>query len=212
MVFLGGHNIDFSGSKKKLLDTMGSRLSTFQFENLQFFMDYEQAFFEGREFQRTVHANDRWQFSDFSLDGMFGIKERQKVFLLIGPYGLMLRISDTYIEFMTPAYNRPDWYSPGNAKAVAEWRKYLKQIITLLGGSEALYITHSYFNKYPAFFRDVNMSFTERIKILKKRHRANKKLFVTIQPSVPAKSGFCPLNKRDRASAADTPFFSHVEI
>jgi hypothetical protein len=89
----------------------------------------------------------------------------------------MLRISDTYIEFMTPAYNRPDWYSPGNAKAVAEWRKYFKQIITLLGGSEALYITQSYFGKYHAFFRDVNMSFTEKIKTLKKRHRANKKLF-----------------------------------
>jgi hypothetical protein len=177
MAFLGGHNIDFSRGKKELLDTIGSRLSGFHFENPQFFMDYEQAFFEGREFQRAVHTNDRWQFSDLSLDGMFGIKERRKVFVLIGPYGIMLRVSDTYIEFMTPAYNRPDWYSPGNAKAVAEWRTYFKQIITLLGGSEALYITQSYFNKHHALFRDLNMSFTEKIKTLQKKHGENKKFF-----------------------------------
>jgi hypothetical protein len=174
MAFLGGHNIDFSSSKKKLLDTIGLRLSRFQFETPQFFMDYEQAFFEGREFQRTDHTNDRWQFSDLSLDGMFGITERRKVFVLIGPYGLMLRISDTYIEFITPIYNRPDWYSPDNAKAVAEWRKYFKQIITLLGGSEALYITQSCFGKYHAFFRDLSMSFTEKIKTLQKKHGVNK--------------------------------------
>jgi hypothetical protein len=177
MAFLGGHNIDFSSSKKEILDTIGSRLSMFQFENLQFFMDYEQTFFVGRELQRTVQTNDRWRFSDLSLDDMFGIKEKRKVFAIIGPYGLMLRVSDAYIEFITPIYNRPDWYSPGNTKAVAEWRKYFKQIITLFGGSEALYITQSYFSKYHTFFRDLNMSFTEKIETLKKRHGVNKKPF-----------------------------------
>jgi hypothetical protein len=177
MAFLGGHNIDFSSNKENLLDTIGSRLSKFQIKNHQFFVNDEQAFFESRGFQITVHTNDRWQFADFSLDGMFGIKEKRKVFAIIGPYGLMLRVSDTYIEFITPIYNRPDWYSPGNAQAVAEWRKYFKQIIALFDGSEALYITQAYFTKYHNFFRDLNMSFTEKIETLKKRHGVNKKPF-----------------------------------
>ncbi|MDR1149527.1 MAG: hypothetical protein LBK66_12945, partial [Spirochaetaceae bacterium] len=69
MAFLGGHNIDFSSSKKEILDTIGSRLSMFQIKNHQFFVNDEQAFFESRGFQITVHTNDRWQFADFSLDG-----------------------------------------------------------------------------------------------------------------------------------------------
>jgi hypothetical protein len=177
MALLGGHNIDFSGDKQKIINTIGKSISRFQFENLQFFIDYEQTSFAGIEHLKTDHRNDRWQFSDFSLDGFLGIPDKRKVFAIIGPYGLMLRISDTYIEFMTPIYSRPDWYSPDNAQSVIEWRRYFKQIITLLGGSQALYITQAYFDKYHDFFRDLNISFAEKIETIIKRHGAVNKPF-----------------------------------
>jgi hypothetical protein len=177
MAFLGGHNIDFSGSKKDIAQTIGSGLSNFQFENPQFFLDYEQICFEGREYLKSAHANDRWQFSNLSLDGMFGIKEKRKVIAVIGPYGLMLRISNTYLEFMTPIYSRPEWYSQDNSQDVTQWRNYFKQITSLLGGSVALYITQAYLDKYHDFFRDLNISFAEKIETIKNRHGVNNKSF-----------------------------------
>jgi hypothetical protein len=177
MAFLGSHSIDFSVSKRKIVDTIGTSLCKYQFKNPQFFKDFEQASCEGREHLKKVHQNDLWKFSDFSLAGMFGINDNRIVLAVIGPFGLMLRISNTYLEFITPIYARPDWYSPDNAATVTQWRNYFKQIITLLGGSEALYITHAYFDKYHDFFRDLNISFSEKIETLKKRHGVSKKLF-----------------------------------
>jgi hypothetical protein len=177
MAFLGSHNVDFSDTKQNIVKIIGTSLCKYQFENLQFFIDYEQASFEDSEQLKTVHKNDLWQLSDFSLDGILGIKDKRKVFAVIGPYGLMLRISNTYIEFMTPIFNRPDWYSLANTKAVTQWRKYFKHIVTLLGGSEALYITQAYFGKYHDFFRDLNISFSEKIETINKRPGVSKKLF-----------------------------------
>jgi hypothetical protein len=177
MAFLGGHNIDFSGDKRKIIETIGTSLSKYQFENLQFFINYEQTSFVGIEHLRTVHRNDRWQFSDFSLAGFLGIPDKRKVIGVIGPYGLSLRISDTYIEFLSPIYSRPDWYSSDNAQSVLEWRRYFKHIISLLGGSQALYITQAYFEKYHSFFQDLNISFAVKIETTVKRHGAVNKPF-----------------------------------
>jgi hypothetical protein len=177
MAFLGGHNIDFSGDKRKIVETIGTNIAKYQFENLQFFINYEQTSFEGIEYLRTVHKNDCWQFSDFSLDGFLGIPDKRKVLAFIGPYGLTLRISDTYIEFLAPIYSRPDWYSPENAQSVLEWRRYFKQIITLLGGSEALYITSAYFDKYHSFFRDMDTTFAQKIETIIKNQGAVNKPF-----------------------------------
>jgi hypothetical protein len=170
MAFLGSHSVDFSGNRQNIINTIGTSLSKYQFENLHFFIDYEQTSFIGYEHIKTVHKNDRWQFSDLSLDGFLGITDKRKVIAVIGPYGLMLRISDTYLEFMTPIYNRPDWYSPGNVVTVTQWRNYYKQITSLLGGSGVLYITQAYFDKYHTFFRDANTTFTQKIDTLIKKH------------------------------------------
>jgi hypothetical protein len=170
MALLGSHGIDFSDSKEKIIGMIGSHLAWFKVENLQFFIDYEQAFFADFEYLKTVQKNDRWQFSDFSLNGFHGITDKRKVIAVVGPYGLMLRISNTYMEFLTPIYNRTEWYSPDNSVTVTEWRKYFRQIITLLGGSEALYITQAYFDKYHPFFQDMNTTFSQKIETLIKKH------------------------------------------
>jgi hypothetical protein len=177
MSLLGSHSIDFSGTSQKVIETIGTSLSRYQFENLQFFITYEQTSFEGIEHLRTAHKNDRWQFSDFSLAGFLGISDKRKVIAAVGPYGLMLRISDTYIEFLTPVYSRTEWYSPDNHQDVIEWRKCFKQIIALMGGSEAIYITQAYFEKHHDFFRDLNYSFSEKIETLVKKHGAANKPF-----------------------------------
>jgi hypothetical protein len=170
MAFLGSHDIDFSGSKKNIIDMIASRLSGFKIENLQFFIDYEQAFFADFEYLKTVPRKDRWEFSDFSFSGFLGITDKRKVIAAIGPYGLMLRISDTYMEFIAPIYNRTEWYSPDNTVTVTVWRNYFKQIITLMGGNEALYITQAYFDKYHPFFQDMNTTFSQKIETLTKKH------------------------------------------
>jgi hypothetical protein len=177
MVFLGGHNLDFSGSKKDIIDIIDARLSHYIFEAPQFFLDYEQTAFKGREYLKEGYSNDYWQYSDFSLNGKFGITDNRKVFALIGPYGLMLRISNTYIEFTTPIYNRRDWYSHDNNRAVTGWRNFFMQITSLMGGSELLYITQSYYSKYHDFFRNMNITFSEKIEINRKRHKLKIKSF-----------------------------------
>jgi hypothetical protein len=177
MAFLGSHSINFSGAKQTIIVTIGKQLSKHQFENLQFFKDYEQSAFKDCEHLKTVHKNDRWQFTDFSIDGMYGIKDKRKVIVAIGPYGLMLRISNTYVEFLSPLYNRPNWYSPKNAKTVTEWRKYFKQITTLFGGQGTLYITQAYFDKYHNFFRDTSTTYPQKIETLIQTHGPIKKPF-----------------------------------
>jgi hypothetical protein len=175
--FGGGHNIDFSGGKKEVADRILSRLVKYQFENRQFFLDYEKASFEGQEYLKAGHNTDCWQCHDFSLDGMLDIIDSRKVFAFGGPYTLMLRISDTCTEFITPIYHRRDWYSPENHQAVSSWRAYFKEITALMGGNETLYITQSYFGKYHHFSRDMNISFSEKVETIKKRNGTSKKGF-----------------------------------
>jgi hypothetical protein len=177
MVFLGGHNIDFSGGKKDVIDRIGFRLSHFKFENPHFFINYERSSFVGIGYQKEVHANDHWQFSDFSLGGIFGLNETRKVFAIIGPYSVMLRVSNTYIEFMTPIYSRQDWYSPANSPAVSIWRDYFRRITGLMGGTKLLYITQVNFSKYHDFYRDINIPFLEKVEVTRQRRKSKIKPF-----------------------------------
>jgi hypothetical protein len=87
-----------------------------------------------------------------------------------GPYSFLLRISDPCIEFLAPIYNRHDWYSSDNSRGVAEWHSYFRQITDLLGGETILYITTAYFEKYHAFFRDMETGFAQKLETLKTKH------------------------------------------
>jgi hypothetical protein len=95
----------------------------------------------------------------------------------------MLRISNTYIEFITPI-SIPDRNGTPSiiVRTVTQWRIYFRQITSLLGGSEALYITQAYFTKYHDFFRDLSLSFAEKKETIKKRHGVSKKLFTGYGP------------------------------
>jgi hypothetical protein len=177
MVFLANHGIDFSGSKRDVLSMVGSRLSCFHCENPQFFNAYKQN--ASKDCNPLIHRfnDDHWQYADFSLDVLLGKSDPRKVFIFGGPYGFLLRISDPYIEFLAPIYNRHDWYSPDNSRDVAEWRSYFRQITVLLGGKVVLYITTAYFEKYHAFFRDMDTSFTQKLETLKTKHGVINKPF-----------------------------------
>jgi hypothetical protein len=167
MVFLANHGIDFSGGKRDVLRMIGSRLSCFHCENPQFFIAYEQNAYKDCKHLIRGFRNDCWRCADFSLDVLFRKSDPRKVFIFGGPCGFLLRISDPYIEFLAPIYNRHDWYSPDNSRDVAEWRNYFRQITVLLGGKVVLYITTAYFEKYHVFFRDMETGFAQKMETLK---------------------------------------------
>jgi hypothetical protein len=134
------------------------------------FITYRQNAF--KDFRHIIQgfSNDRWQYADFSLDIPPERSDPWKVFMFGGPYGLLLRISDPYIEFLAPIYNRHDWYSSDNSRDVAEWRSYFRQITAILGSESILYITTAYFEKYHDFFRDMESGFTQKLETLKPKH------------------------------------------
>jgi hypothetical protein len=175
MIFLGGHAINFSvNSRREIIDDIGFRLQYFKFDNPSFFETYEQETYKSKLY--LIRGNTgKWTYSDVSLNGQFG--DTRTVFLIGGPYGLFLRISNTYIEFLYPSFKKNEWYSTANYEVVKQWRDCFKQIINLLGGHNALYITSLYFSKYYDFFMEPTQVFEQKIYDLSKKQGNTQKGF-----------------------------------
>jgi hypothetical protein len=175
MIFLGEHALDLlTQPKEKIIASIGSRLSKYKPLNAGFYLRFEREFYENRPhlFQGDT---GKWSYADLSLNGEYGI--HRPVFLIGGTFGFLLRVSAAFIEFLYPVYKINDWYSNDNKEEVTEWRIFFKQIVSLLGGSKALYITSAYFSKYHRFFTGPSGTFNEKLDDITARHGPVKKGF-----------------------------------
>jgi hypothetical protein len=175
MIFLGEHALDFlTQPKEGIISSIGSRLSGYKPLNAGFYRQFEQ-----KSYKDTPHLiqgdTGKWSYADVSLNGEYGINN--PVFIIGGTFGIIFRVSAAFIEFLYPAYKINGWYSNANKEEVTEWRKFFGQMVYLLGGSKALYISGAYFWKYHRFFTDPSGSFDRKVDEITAKHGAVKKGF-----------------------------------
>jgi hypothetical protein len=175
MIFLGEHSLDLlTQSKEKIIASIGSRLSTYKPLNADFYRQFERKVYKNNPY--LIQGNTgKWSYSDVSLHGEYGIQ--RTAFIIGGAFSFLLRVSAAFIEFLYPVYKINDWYSNDNKEEVTEWRMFFKQIVYLLGGSKALYITSAYFLKYHHFFIDPSKAFNEKLDDIIAKHGPVKKDF-----------------------------------
>jgi hypothetical protein len=175
MVFLGEHAFDFlTQPKEEIIASIGSRLSKYEPLNAAFYRRFEQKFY--KDSPHMIQGDTgKWSYSDVSLNGEYGID--RTVFIIIGPFGFILRISAAFIEFLYPAYKIEDWYSNAKEEEVTEWRTFFRQMVYLLGGTKALYISGAYFSKHHHFFIDPSKNFDQKVNEIIAKHGAAKKGF-----------------------------------
>jgi hypothetical protein len=175
MIFLGEHSIDFlTQPKEKIITSIGSCLSGYKTLNAEFYRQFEQKSY--KDIPHLIQGDTgKWSYSDVSLNGKYGTN--RTVFILGGTFGFILRISAAFIEFLYPVYKLNDWYSNDNKEEVTEWRIFFKQMVYLLGGSKALYITSAYFSKYHDFFTNPSRTFNQKLDDMIAKHGSVKKAF-----------------------------------
>jgi hypothetical protein len=175
MIFLGEHSIDFlTQPKEKIIISIGSRLSEYKPLNAKFYRQFEQRAYKNIPYLIQGDTG-KWSYSDVSLNGKYGIN--RTVFIIGGTFGFILRISAVFIEFLYPIYKINDWYLNDNKEEVMEWRIFFKQMVYLLGGSKALYITSLYFSKYHDFFANPSKTFNQKLDDIIAKHGPVKKAF-----------------------------------
>jgi hypothetical protein len=161
MIFLGGHSLDLlTQPKEKIIASIGSYLSGYKPLNAGFYRQFEQKAYKHAPYLIQGDTG-KWSYSDVSLNGEYGIN--RTVFLISGTFSFLLRISAAFIEFLYPVYKRNNWYSNDNKEEVTEWRIFFRQMVHLLGGTKALYITSAYFAKYFDFFTDPQKTFDQKL-------------------------------------------------
>jgi hypothetical protein len=160
--------------KKKIIASIASCLSGYKPLNAGFYRRFEQKYYKHVPYLIKGDTG-KWSHSDVSLNGKYGI--HRTVFLIGGTFGFLLRVSAAFIEFLYPVYERNNWYSNDNKEEVPEWRIFFRQMIHLLGGTKAIYITSAYFSKYHNFFTDPQKTFNQKLDDIIARHGPIKKTF-----------------------------------
>jgi hypothetical protein len=175
MIFLGEHDLDFlTQPKEGIIASIGSRLSNYKPVNADFYRRFEEKIGKNAPYPMQGDTG-KWFYADVSLNGEYGIQ--RTVFIIGGTFGFLIRISAAFIEFLYPGYKINEWYSKENREEVTEWRIFFRQMVDLLGGSKALYISNAYFIKYHDFLDDPAKSFKQKLDEIIARHGTVKKDF-----------------------------------
>jgi hypothetical protein len=174
-IFLGEHSLDLlTQPKEKIIASIGSCLSKYKPLNANFYRPFGRKFY--KDSPHLLQGNTgKWSYSDVSINGEYGI--HKTAFLIGGTFGFLFRVSAAFIEFLYPVYKINDWYSNDNQEEVTKWRMFFKQMVYLLGGTKALYITSTYFLKYHHFFVDPSRTFNEKLDDIIAKHGPIKKGF-----------------------------------